>query len=465
MDLITIDRGASASIQQQLYERLRTAIVTGKARAGERLPSTRSLAAQLNIARGTVDLAYARLAEEGYVTACGPRGTIVSPELDQIFFAKLEDARSAPAEIQQNTEYLLPFRFGVPALDLFPRKLWSRLAAREARRIGPPALPYPDPAGLPALREAITAYLAVSRGIVCSPGQIVVTTGYQGALNLVARLVLEAGDCVWLEDPCYGFALNALQALSMRIAPIPVDEQGLQVAYGRAYHPQARLAVVTPAHQFPLGCSLSLPRRQALLAWAAEQGSWIIEDDYDGEFHYSGHRPLPLKSIDAADCVFYAGSFSKTLFPSLRLGYVVVPAHFVEPATQACRLLHRGAGVFGQSVVAAFIAEGHFARHLRQMRSRYRARRLALADALDSQFGAGVSVCDRAGGLHILARFPNLGPDAELARRAIAHGLMPHPLSGQSIEHDAGHGLLMSFTNLPEEEAEGVVAGLYRAIT
>lgn len=465
MGAIKIVKASGTSIQQQLYDHLRAAIIEGRTQAGERLPSTRSLAAQLNIARGTVDLAYARLAEEGYIVARGQRGTVVSPEFHPESLSRARAKRAISVSNRpRGDDYALPFRLGVPALDLFPRKVWSRLAAREARRLGTASLPYPDAAGLSVLRDAITTYLAVSRGIACSADQVVVTAGYQGALNLVAHLVLTRGDFVWLEDPGYILALEALRSLSMRIVPVPVDDEGVCVGYGRSRHPHAPLAVVTPAHQFPLGCTLSLPRRQALLAWAADCKSWILEDDYDCEFYYRGHRPPALKSIDSADRVFYAGSFSKTLFPALRLGFLVVPTRFIDPAKRACRALHRGVAVLEQSVVAAFMAEGHFARHLRRMRLHYRARRQALADALGKQFGTDVDVELQAGGLHILARFPRHGSDTDLADRAFRHGLMPHPLSPQSIKHDAGHGLLMSFTNIPEPKSCDIVTALHRAI-
>ena len=463
MGIIKIAKASGSSIQQQLYDQLRTAIIEGRTQAGERLPSTRSLAAQLNIARGTVDLAYARLAEEGYIVARGQRGTIVSPQVQSLLRTRTTRATWV-SKHQPGDDYSLRFRLGVPALDLFPRKAWSRVAAREARKVGTASLPYPDPAGLPTLREAITTYLAVARGIACSPNQVVVTAGYQAALNFVAHLVLTPGDSVWLEDPAYGFALEALRSLSMRIFPVPVDEEGIRVGYGRSNCPHAALAVVTPAHQFPLGTTLSLPRRQALLAWASDSDSWILEDDYDCEFYYRGHRPPALKSIDSADRVFYAGSFSKTLFPALRLGYLVVPTRFHDSAKRACRTLHRGAAVLEQSVVTAFMAEGHFARHLRRMRVRYRARRQALADALNKQFGNDVEVILQAGGLHILARFPGHGSDVDLADQALRHGLMPHPLSRQFIEHDPRQGLLMSFTNIPEQESLNIVAALHRAI-
>jgi GntR family transcriptional regulator/MocR family aminotransferase len=460
---VRINRRSATPIHQQLYDRVRAAIASGQLAPGERLPATRSLAAQLGVARGTVDAAYARLMGEGYLTARGQAGTIVSPALRiAASAAPVTQSRLPP---DHGSAAPLPLRLGLPALDLFPRTLWSRLASREARRFSVGNLPYPDPMGLCALREAIAGYLAVSRGIACQGGQIAITHGYQAALNLTAALLLKPGDLAWLEDPGYRFARTALEALPLRIAPIPIDDEGLCVDYARRYFPRARMAVVTPAHQSPLGVSLSLPRRQALLAWAAEQDAYILEDDYDCEFHYNGHKPPALKSIPGGDRVFYAGSFSKTLFPGLRLGYLVLPPAFVEAAQTLIRRLNRGEALFEQAVIAAFMTEGHFARHLRRMRTHYQARRQALADALIRQFGEDIQFSLSPGGLHILARFPRHHSDVELAARALRHGLEPSPLSPQSLKHDAGQGLLMSFTNISEKAAPAIAARLRKAIS
>src|SRR5215470_11317856 len=297
-----------------------------------------------------------------------------------------------------------PFRLGLPALDAFPRKLWSRLVASEARALSPAGMAHPDPAGYEKLREAIVAYLAIARGIFCEPRQVFVTPGYQGALGLAARAVIAAGDEVWFEDPGYHLARQGLTEGGARLIPVPVDDEGMRIADGLAQAPRARFVVVTPSHQCPLGVTLSLPRRLALLSWAAEAGAWIIEDDYDGEFHYSG-RPLPaLKSLDRADVVLYAGSFSKVLFPALRLGYLVVPNRLVQSFTRASHSLHAGNARLEQAVVARFMIEGHFARHLKRMRGLYAARRAALADALTAAFGDHLRVALQSGGMHLLAR-------------------------------------------------------------
>lgn len=467
-DGIVIDRAADRSLHRQLHERIRSAIGDGRLPPGARLPSTRSLAAQLGVARGTVDAVYARLAGEGYLTARRHRGTVVTPGLSLPPTPPPEVGSAATgspaAPARAFGEPWLPLQLGLPALDLFPRKPWTRILARQARQLPYGGMIYPDAMGLPALREAIAAYLAVSRGITCTPGQIVVTHGYQDALSLTADLVLAAGDKVWIEDPGYGFTQRTLEARKMSIAAVPVDDEGLRVDWGRRHAPGARLAVVTPAHQFPLGVTLSPARRRDLLDWAAEADAWILEDDYDCEFHYSGHKPAALKALDAGNRVFYAGSFSKTLLPSLRLGYLVLPRQLAEAARQAQTLRHRGVATFEQLAVAEFMRQGHFARHLRRMMVAYKARRHALAAALGRRFGSRIDLVLRAGGLHVLARFPGKGDDAELACRALEVGLRPSPLSGQCLQHDVGHGLLLSFTNVAERDADAVAAALFRVI-
>ena len=358
----------------------------------------------------------------------------------------------------------LPFRMGLPALDAFPRKLWSGLTVRAARGLGADLLAPPDPAGYPPLREAIAAYLGISRGIACTAEQVLVTGGFQGGLSLAAQVLLRPGDPVWVEDPGYLPARQRLEASGARLVPVRVDREGMRVAAGVIAAPRARLALVTPAHQSPLGVALSLPRRLALLAWAAEAGAWIVEDDYDGEFHYAGH-PLPaLKSLDRAERVIYAGTFSKTLFPGLRLGYLVVPQELADAFHRASRNLQGGQPVLEQAVAAAFLAEGHFARHLRRMRTLYAARRKTLATALTATFGERVQVELEAGGLHLLARFPDAPDDGTLLRRATAAGLAPTALSSLALAHDCGQGLLLNFANVAEDAAPGLVERLAAAL-
>jgi GntR family transcriptional regulator/MocR family aminotransferase len=450
-------------LQDQVYGRIREAIASGWLAPGERLPSTRSLAAQLNVSRGTVDAAYARLAGEGCILGRGAAGTVVAPELQPAALAP-RPMVSPTSAFQLPDDYLWPCRGGMPALDLFPRTLWAGLAAKATRRLDAARFCYPDPRGLPELREAIAGYLTVSRGIACDPSQVFVTAGYQGALQLVTSLVGQPGDEVWFEDPGYRFARRALEAARRRLALVPVDAAGMDVAYARRQHPGARLAVVTPGHQSPLGVALSAPRRQALLAWAHATDAWVLEDDYDSEFHYAGRKPAALKSMDHQGRVFYACSFSKTLFPGLRLACLVVPASWVEATTAACELACRGHGLQEQATLAAFMASGHYARHLRRMRLSYGQRSAALLHALRQQFGRQVELFMPDGGLTLLAGFPGRGSDVEWVQRARGQGLAPSALSAHALKHATGQGLLIGFTNVKPEQAQGVAARLKQAL-
>ena len=353
---------------------------------------------------------------------------------------------------------------GLPALDAFPRKVWSRLVARHARSFTPADMAYPDPAGYAPLREAIAGYLATSRGVRCTVGQILITNGYQDALNLAICVLLQRGDKVWLEDPNFPPAAEALQEAGATLVPIRVDAEGLRVSDGLAHARRARLAVVTPSHQSPLGVALSLPRRLALLSWASTAGAWIIEDDYDSEFRYVG-RPLPaLKSLDQHQRVLYAGTFSKVLYPSLRLGYLVVPESLAVAFARSNRLRHLGHAPLEQHVVAEFMAAGYFARHLKRMRALYAERRLALANGLRAAFGDHIAVDLQPGGMHLIARFPSGTSDVKLAQLAQAGGLSVEALSLRGTARACGQGLLLGFTNIAETDALAVCRRLHRLI-
>ncbi|HEX3575432.1 MAG TPA: PLP-dependent aminotransferase family protein [Rhodopila sp.] len=459
---ITLDPAETEPLFLQIAARVRSAIVAGHIAAGAKLPSARALAAQLAVARGTVDAAYALLAGEGAIMTRGAAGTVVSGtsrteamEHTPFMFAP-EAAATQPGP--------LPFQMGLPALDEFPRKLWSNLTVQAARAAQPADLAATDPSGLPELRQAIATYLGVARGIRCSAAQVLVTAGYQGALSLVRSVLLRHGDPVWIEDPGYAMTREALETAGARVVPIRVDPDGLRVASGVVAAPKAKLAVVTPTHQCPTGVALSLPRRLELLAWATDNGSWVLEDDYDSEFRYIG-RPLPsLKSLDRGHRVLYAGTFSKVLFPALRLGYLVVPPELATAFMRAARLLTLGQPALEQKIIAAFMQRGHFARHIRRMRMLYAERRKALAAALETTFGPRVVVEMAAGGMHLLARFPGAADDTALAKRAAAVGLAPSTLSSHTMAHDRGQGLLLSFTNIPADAAATTVARLARVV-
>ena len=458
-------RDDTVPLYRQVCEHIRAAIRAGQLRPGDRLPSTRSLAERFGTARGTMDAAYAILAGEGYLVGRGPAGTVVSADLDsRAIPAAPSTSRVAPPAPRTAVHAPRPFQMGLPALDAFPRKVWSRLVARQARGLAPADMAYPDPAGYAPLREAIAGYLATSRGVRCTAGQILITNGFQDAVNLVASVLLQRGDKVWIEDPNYPPTGEALTAAGATLVPIRVDAEGLRISDGLARARRARLAVVTPSHQSPLGVALSLARRLALLSWASAAGAWVIEDDYDSEFRYVG-RPLPaLKSLDRDQRVVYAGTFSKVLYPSLRLGYLVVPESLVVPFARSNRVRHLGHATLEQRVVADFMTAGYFARHLKRMRALYAARRRAVAEGLYTAFGDEIAVDLKPGGMHLIAHFGARVSDTKLAQLAQAGGFSVEALSRRATTHTCGHGLLLGFTNIPEAEALETCRRLHRII-
>lgn len=452
------DRGHTAPIYRQLYQRLRECMSDGRLRPGDRVPAVRALAAELSLARGTVEAAYQLLIGEGYLIPRGPAGTIVSPQLT----AQVLSVKRAPVVVStQSTIHPgtppLALQMGLPALDAFPRKLWTRLASRQLRHAGVEGLVYPDAQGYAPLRAAIARYLGVSRGITCRPEQVFVSAGYRACLDLISHTLMNSGDTCWVEDPGYFMARNTLKRAGAHLVPVPVDNDGLDIAQGVALAPNARFAVVTPTHQSPLGMPLSLARRLALLDWANRQGSWIIEDDYDSEYRYLG-KPLPaLKSLDEQGRVLYTGTFSKVLFPGLRLAYLVVPAEQLAAfAFQADRLQNH-CPLLQQTTVAHFLDEGHFARHLNKMRSLYARRRQWLIEALNLQFGEDLQINLQAGGMHLVGVLKE-GDDQDISRRARSFGLAIEPLSKWYLQTPPRQGLVMCFTNVASSEQAKEVA-------
>lgn len=461
--LVALDRRLAMPLYRQIHARIRAAILSGRLAEGARLPSWNALAAGLGVARGTVRMAYEWLSVEGLIEGQGAAGTRVGHGL-----AGRNSAKSPPPAPQDSPAMPdppfgaapLPFQMGIPALDAFPRTLWARLSARQARRLAPGALTYQHPAGDVRLRQAIAAYLVVARGVACDPEAVLVTAGYTGALGLLTRALLVPGDVAWLEDPGYPRVREALALAGARIVPVPVDAEGITVAAGIAAAPAARLAVVTPSHQAPLGMALSLPRRLALLAWAARQEAWIVEDDYLSEFRFDG-PPLPaLASLDETGRTIYVGSFSKTLAPALRLGYIAAPAALAGRLRTLASFLAPGPAPSVQATLADLLAEGHFARHIRRMRRLYAERRSALATALDQACGDRLRLALTARGMHLIGLLPPGTDDVALAGRAAAAGLVPAALSPWYLAAPATPGLLLGFTNIPVGAAEETASRL-----
>jgi GntR family transcriptional regulator/MocR family aminotransferase len=352
---------------------------------------------------------------------------------------------------------------GLPALDAFPRKVWSRIHIRITRTLSTEEMLVGDPRGFLPLRQAIASYLGISRGIACSAQNVFVTSGFQSTLGMLARAYIKPGDAVWFEDPGYFLARRGFESADAKLVPVPVDREGLDVRAGTGRAPSARMVYVTPSHQAPLGVGLSSSRRLELLKWASAAGAWIFEDDYDSEFRY-GSQPLPaLKSLDGNDRVFYAGTFSKVLFPGLRLGYLVPPDSQVEHIGAIVQALYRDRPVPMQATVAEFMTGGHFARHVRRMRVLYSERRSALAAGLRAAFGPKLRIHLEAGGMHLLARVPDGADDVACATAAAKSGLAVTALSQWCLESDQT-GLLLSFTNIASRDARDLATRLKRAI-
>lgn len=462
-NIASLDPTAAEPFYRQIYDRFRSAIDGGLLKPGDRIPSARALTKELGLARGTIEAAYSLLAAEGYIQARGQAGTIVTPGLKPptpVASTMAQSNRGIPAA-SFRPDSILPFQMGLPALDMFPRKIWARLGARCVRAMQPSDMVHPSVYGLQALRAEIAAYLHVSRGINCSPSQIFVTSGYRHTVELICHALLKAGDRVWLEDPGYPPTRELLRHMQIAAVPVPVDREGMVISDGIKLAPRARAAVVTPAHQSPLCVSLSLPRRLALLDWAARNNAWIIEDDYDGEYRYVS-RPLPaLKSLDRDGRVLYAGTFSKVLFPSLRLAYLVVPETQVERFEQISHALPGGSPQLTQAIVTAFITEGHFARHIQRMRKLYAERRDATAAGLESVLGKHMRIDSQPGGMHLILRLQGQQSDRRLVARMREEGLYGEALTDWTIGSDGASALLLNFTNI---DSQGTAENLGRRI-
>jgi GntR family transcriptional regulator / MocR family aminotransferase len=452
-----LDPAAAEPFYRQIYDRFRGAIAAGLLNPGDRIPSARALTKELGLARGTIEAAYSLLAAEGYIQARGQAGTIVTPGLKPrtpVAGPMPESDTKSDSGIAAagfRPDSILPFQMGLPALDAFPRKIWARLGARCVRAMQPSDMVHPAVYGLPALRAQIAAYLQVSRGINCSPFQIFVTSGYRHTIELIAHSLLKAGDRVWLEDPGYPPTRELLAHMHIAAVSVPVDRDGMVVSDGTKLAPRARAAVVTPAHQSPLCVSLSLTRRMALLDWASRNNAWVIEDDYDGEYRYVS-RPLPaLKSLDRDGRVLYAGTFSKVLFPSLRLAYLVVPEAQVERFEQITQALAGGSPQLTQAIVTAFITEGHFARHIQRMRKLYAERRDATAAGLESVLGKHMRIDSQPGGMHLILRLQGRRSDRRLVARMREDDLYGEALSDWTMGRDGASALLLNFTNIDSQ--------------
>jgi GntR family transcriptional regulator/MocR family aminotransferase len=458
---LQVDRTARTPLAEQIRLGITQAITSDVLQPGARLPSWRDLAAQLGVARGTVRAAYERLSDAQLIVSSRSSGTRVADRPTTVgTSAAVESPISALAQTYRDFSAGSGiFQMGVPSQEDFPAKLFAQIRTRTARA-ELASMSYPDPRGELELRREIAAQLAISRGIECSPSQIVVTSGFCGGLGLVLRALGLEGESAWVEDPGYPLTRNALHLANIATIPIPVDGSGMDVTFAWDHAPAASLVVVTPGQQAPLGPTLSLERRLALLDWAARADAWIIEDDYLGELQLTGRAAPALASLDRVGKVVHIGSFSKTISPTLRLGFIVVPLPLVSRVVDVATCLAPAPGPAVQLATAEFMRDGHFLRHLRRSKRSYAARRDELMPELE---GLGLPV--QTAGLAILLTLPEGTDDAAIAREATAFGLAPAPLSLWFADQSAARpGLLLGVTTSLNRRVSDAVSRLGRLI-
>jgi len=475
LPVISVDRAAPEPLHRQVYAGFRDAILRGDLEAGQQVPSSRTLATELEISRFPVLDAYAQLLAEGYFESRVGAGTFVSTALPN------QRTQSPPSAEFRDTARLTsrrsslyppyepnPWRhgwgsFGVhqPALDEFPFEIWSKLVVRHSRVLhvhnGPGVHPLGHPLGLDTFRDAVCSYLRTSRAVRCDPGQIMIVSGSQQALDITTRVLLDPGDAVWLEEPCYPLARAVLLGSGCTAIPVPVDQEGLDVAAGMRLAPNARAAFVTPSHHYALGVTMSAARRFQLLEWARDASAWIVEDDYDSEYRYES-MPIPsLQGLDPSARVIYIGTFSKVLRPSLRLGYIVIPPDLVDRFIAVRFAMDIFPSYLFQEVLTDFMRAGHFVRHIRRMRALYKARRTALVESLQAEFGDFFRIQGTEAGMHLTVTLPTGFDDVEIATRAAKEKLTLWPLSPCYTAGPARHGFILGFANTPEDQMRAAV--------
>jgi GntR family transcriptional regulator/MocR family aminotransferase len=474
-NLITIDRRVSKPLYQQIYDSFRSRIIRGELRAGDLVPSSRELARESRISRLPVLTAYAQLLAEGYFESRVGAGTFISNSLPIRSTGSSPSAargqRLLSAQVAALPKYerpswaesLGPFQVGQPELQKFPIEIWLKLVARYSRRMRLKALQYGDAMGLPELREAIATYLRTSRGVRCEAQQIMIVSGSQQALDLTTRVLLEAGSAAWVEEPGYWLVHHVLKATRCRIVPVPVNAEGLNVTAGIKLNRNARAAFVAPSHQYPLGVTMSAARRLQLLEWAQRSRAWIIEDDYDSEYRYGSLPIASLQGLDGNGRVIYIGTFSKVMFPSLRLGYLVIPFDLIERFAAMRQVMDICPTHITQAVMSDFMHEGHFARHVRRMRPIYAERRRVLVAELERHLGDITIMGDQAG-MHLAIFLTPGRDDRKIAATAARQSLWLSALSSSYVGTKPRHGFVLGFGNAKANDIPQAVRHLKKLI-
>lgn len=468
-------REAGQPMNRQIYQLLRDGILGGVIDAGQRVPPSRALAADLAVARNTVTYAYEQLGAEGYLEAHTGDGTYVAytePDMARLLAGR-QALAAAPAQaaLSMRGSQLLSgigasalqwgaFMPGIPDLSRFPHNVWSKLQLRHWRRADPRLLTYGDGAGYRPLREAIANHLRTARSVNCTADQVVITTGTHQSIQLVSTLLGERGDVAWIEDPCYWGTRNVIRSSGLEPQAIPVDSDGVQLE-GDVMATPPRFIFVTPSHQYPLGSVMSLARRRLLLEYAARHQVWVVEDDYDSEFRYAGPPLASLQGMDQAARVIYLGTFSKTLFPGLRIGFMVVPEALAPSFVRANAEMYRDGQGFLHAVLADFIREGYFSSHVRRMRQLYAQRLRRLQDAIRHHLGADALTSGGDAGLHLVLGLDDMADDVRISAAAAAESILTRPLSAYYADpKTARKGLMLGYAAVPDEQIDPLFKSL-----
>jgi GntR family transcriptional regulator / MocR family aminotransferase len=458
---LALERNSAVSLQDQIVAFFRAAVAEGRLQARQRLPSSRQLAAECDISRTTAVEVYQRLVAEGYFITQPGAGVFVagtSPEQYELAASGAAQPASVlrDAARRDGRTYMLPLAPGMPAIDQFPRSTWARLTAQVCRTLPLSAVGYGDPQGEPALRSMIADYLASARGILCDPGQIVVTAGTEQTLENMLRQVAAPGECAWVEDPCGSYLRNTLRRVGLVPGPVAVDQDGIDVAQGVRRFPGAKLAIVQPTHQYPTGATLSMARREALVQWCEDSGAWILESEIDGDYRFAPKPLPPVYTLSRAQRVFYCGSLSKPLAPGLRTNYMVVPRGLLDTFTLSMTLV----SMLTQLVLVKFSADGHLASHMRRMRALYARRREVLLASLREQAADYLFIPHvPEGGLRVATTLRHPIDDVRIARQCLGAGIKVDPLS-TCFAGGGGSGLIMGFASTPEPQIPPAVARL-----
>lgn len=475
---LALDPSAPEPLYRQLYFAIRDAILTGRLQPGARLPASRTLARDLGVSRNTVLAAFEQLAAEGYLGGRVGAGSYVSRSLPEEALTARAEAPPRPAGrapgpsargrrlvgLARGTARARPFAPGLPELAAFPFEEFARLLQRHWRT--PPAsfLIGADPMGWRPLREALAAHLGAARAVRCTADQVLIVSGAQQALDLSARVLVDPGDRVWVEEPGYAGLEGALLAAGAELVPVPVDGEGLSVAAGRALASTARMACVSPSHHYPLGVTMSLARRLELLDWARTADAFVLEDDYDSEYRYAGRPLAALQGLDADGRVIYVGTMSKILFPSLRLGYMVVPAHLVDAFAAVRRISDTHPPMLAQPALAEFVADGRLAQHIRRMRALYAERQARFLELAAAIVGPDLELAPSEAGMHLVGWLPKGLDDRAVAAEAARLGVEAPPLSAHYRGRPPRPGLLLGYAGVGEAETRQGLALLARAI-